>query len=97
MGAPMSVFEIVMLLCFGAGWPVSIWHSYRSRTNAGKSLAFMFIVLSGYLAGILHKLYYYYDAVIYLYMLNGLFVSLDILFYYRNKKIMAAAGQESNA
>jgi hypothetical protein len=89
----MSVFEIIMLLCFGAGWPVSIRHSYRSRTNAGKSLAFMCIVLAGYSAGILHKLYYYYDAVIYLYMLNGLFVGVDILLYFRNKKIMTAAGQ----
>jgi FtsH-binding integral membrane protein len=85
----MSIFEITMLVCFGAGWPVSIRHSYRSRTNAGKSLAFLIIVLTGYLAGILHKVYYSYDAVIYLYMLNGMFVSMDILLYFRNRKIMA--------
>lgn len=88
----MSIFEIIMLLCFGSAWPVSVYHSYRSRTNAGKSLAFMCVIFLGYVAGTLHKLYYNYDAVIYLYMLNGLIVLIDILLYFRNRKIMAAAG-----
>jgi hypothetical protein len=87
----MSVFEITMLLCFGSAWPFSVYHSYRSRTNAGKSLAFMCVVFLGYVAGTFHKLYHLYDAVIYLYMLNGLMVLVDILFYFRNRKIMTAA------
>ena len=90
----MSIFEIIMLLCFGSAWPVSVYHSYKSRTNAGKSLAFMCVICLGYIAGVLHKLYYYYDAVIYLYMFNGLIVFIDILLYFRNRKIMVAAGLE---
>ncbi|MDA8163884.1 MAG: hypothetical protein M0017_02465 [Desulfobacteraceae bacterium] len=88
----MSIFEIIMLLCFGSAWPFSIYHSYRARTNAGKSLVFLCIVLVGYVAGVFHKLYYSYDGVIYLYMLNGLMVLVDILLYFRNRKLMAAAG-----
>jgi hypothetical protein len=81
----MSVFEIAMLVCFGAAWPVSIWKSLRTRQVAGKSFFFLVIVLVGYLAGILHKLIYQYDLVIYLYGLNALMVTLDIMLYLRNR------------
>ncbi|MBM7623814.1 hypothetical protein [Sporohalobacter salinus] len=83
----MSIFEALMLICFGAAWPASIYKSYASRNNSGKSLWFMVIVLIGYISGVTHKLLYSYDLVIYLYILNGLMVSVDILFYYRNFKI----------
>jgi hypothetical protein len=81
-----SIFEIVMLVCFGAAWPFSIYRSYKSRSNAGKSLAFLFVVLTGYTAGILHKVFYNFDAVIYLYALNGALVLIDIALYYRNAR-----------
>ncbi len=83
----MSVFEIVMLICFGAAWPFSIYRSLRSRTNAGKSLPFLYIVLLGYLAGILHKVFYSFDQVIFLYVFNSLMVGADILLYYRNNRL----------
>jgi len=81
----MSIFEIAMLLCFGFAWPFSIYKSYRSRTNSGKSIVFLYIVLAGYAAGIMHKIIYNYDFVIILYAVNGLMVFIDILLYYRNK------------
>jgi hypothetical protein len=81
----MSVFEITMLVCFGAAWPVSIYKSLKSRQVAGKSLPFLIIVLVGYGAGVLHKLLYHYDAVIFLYLLNALMVAFDILLYLRNR------------
>ena len=84
----MSVFEIVMLLCFGAAWPVSIYKSWTSRTNGGKSVIFLYIVLLGYAAGVLHKIYFSPDNVILLYIFNGLMVSADIMIYYRNKYII---------
>lgn len=83
----LSVFEIIMLLCFGAAWPFSISRSYRSRSNAGKSLGFLYVVLTGYIAGVLHKIIYNYDAVIYLYALNGVLVMVDIMLYYRNGRL----------
>jgi len=84
----MSIFEIIMLLCFGAAWPASIYKSWNSRTNDGKSLVFLFIVLTGYMSGIFHKLFYNYDRVILLYMINFSLVLTDIMIYYRNSKLI---------
>jgi len=81
----VSVFEIIMLVCFGAAWPVSIYKSLRTREVAGKSLPFLVIILVGYAAGILHKIVYHYDLVIFLYALNALMVSADIAIYLRNR------------
>ena len=82
----MSVFEIIMLVCFGAAWPFSIYKSYKSRSAAGKSILFLLIVLIGYGSGILHKIYYNFDNVIFLYMLNMLMVGVDIVLYVRNRR-----------
>ena len=81
----MSVFEIAMLVCFGAAWPFSIYKSYKSREVAGKSVVFLFVVLAGYVAGILHKVFFYYDPVIFLYILNATMVLIDIGLYLRNR------------
>lgn len=83
----MSPFEIVMLLCFGAAWPFSIYKSYTSRQNAGKSVVFLCVILGGYASGIVHKLVYRFDGVIYLYVLNGLLVLTDIVLFHRNKRL----------
>ena len=83
----MSMFEVIMLVCFGAAWPFSIYKSYTSRSNTGKSIFFLLVVLTGYLSGMLHKLIYSFDPVIYLYILNFCLVFTDIILYFRNKKI----------
>lgn len=83
----MSIFEIVMLVCFGAAWPPSLYKSYTSRTARGKSIHFLVIVLVGYLAGVLHKVFYNPDWVVFLYAINGGMVFLDILLFYRNTAI----------
>jgi len=83
----MSIFEIVMLVCFGAAWPFSLYWSYRSRTNAGKSLFFLGVVFLGYISGIIHKIFFSPDPVIFLYILNGIMVAADICLYFRNRKI----------
>ncbi len=85
-----SIFEVVMLVCFGAAWPVSICKSYRSRTTAGKSVVFLVIVEIGYAAGICFKLTGTLDYVIALYVLNALMVLVDIGLYWRNTLIMRA-------
>jgi len=82
----LSIFEIIMLLCFGAAWPLSIYKSWKSKSVAGKSVMFLFVVLLGYCAGIIHKMLYSMDFVISLYIINGLMVGVDIMLYYRNKK-----------
>ncbi|MFA7383658.1 MAG: hypothetical protein WC001_09420 [Desulfurivibrionaceae bacterium] len=83
----MSIFEIVMLVCFGAAWPFSLHRSYRARSNVGKSLFFLGVVFLGYLSGILHKIFFSPDPVIWLYILNGIMVAGDICLYFRNRKL----------
>ena len=85
-----SIFEIIMLLCFGAAWPLSIYKSYTSRQNAGKSLGFLIVIWAGYLSGTLHKILYSFDYVIFLYILNGLMVLTDIVLYLRNRRLQTA-------
>lgn len=85
-----SIFEVVMLVCFGAAWPVSICKSYQSRTTAGKSVVFLVIVEIGYIAGICFKLTGTLDYVIALYVLNALMVLIDIGLYWRNTLIIRA-------
>jgi hypothetical protein len=82
----VSVFEIMMLACFGAAWPVAIYKSVKTRAIAGKSLPFLLIIVVGYVAGILNKILYHYDAVLYLYVLNVGMVSVDIALYLRNRR-----------
>lgn len=83
----MSIFEAVMLVCFGAAWPVSIYKSWTSGTCAGKSVIFLYIVLLGYISGIIHKFIHNPDKLIYLYAINGTMVAIDIVLYYRNMRL----------
>ncbi|OGJ86009.1 MAG: hypothetical protein A2268_06550 [Candidatus Raymondbacteria bacterium RifOxyA12_full_50_37] len=83
----MSIFETLMLVCFGAAWPFSIYRSYTSRSTKGKSLLFLIILLFGYVSGITHKLLYSFDLVIILYVLNLIMVCIDTLLYFRNARI----------
>jgi hypothetical protein len=86
MFSGMSIFEIGMLLCFGAAWPFSIYRSLKSGSIAGKSPFFLGIIIVGYLCGILNKVFYRYDQVVFLYALNLLMVSTDLIIYMRNAK-----------
>lgn len=83
----MSIFEIIMLVCFGSAWPFSIYRSWTSRSVEGKSLIFLIIVMVGYCAGILHKFLYHPDGVVYLYILNLMMVGIDTMIYLRNRNI----------
>ncbi len=83
----MSIFEIIMLLCFGAAWPLSIYKSITSKSTQGKSVHFLFVLMLGYIAGIFHKIFFNFDFVIILYGLNLLMVGFDTFLYYKNKKI----------
>ena len=82
----MSFFEILMLVCFGFSWPVSIAKSLRTKQVSGKSPLFMMLLLLGYLSGILNKIFYNLDGVIWLYALNFCLVSVDLCLYYRYVK-----------
>lgn len=76
-----------MLICFGAAWPFSIYRSYTSKSVKGKSFIFLFVVFIGYIAGILHKVFYNFDNVIYLYTLNMVMVGIDMGLFLRNRRL----------
>ncbi|MFH1414755.1 MAG: hypothetical protein ABIH89_01545 [Elusimicrobiota bacterium] len=79
----MSIFEAIMLICFGVSWPVSIAKSVRTKVVSGKSPLFMAILCAGYMSGLVHKILYSYDWVTYLYAVNMLLVATDLALYYR--------------
>ena len=84
----MSIFEVIMMVCFGISWPVSIAKTLRTKEVRGKSPMFLIIICLGYISGIIHKLLYSSDWVIYLYILNLLLVSADcVLYFYYIKKM----------
>lgn len=84
----MSIFEGIMLICFGAAWPLSIYKSWKSRSCSGKSMIFLYIVLLGYAAGITHKLLYNHDWIIALYVVNEVMVFIDLLLCYQNARLL---------
>lgn len=91
----MSPFEVVMLVCFGLAWPFSIYKSWKTREVGSKSLIFLVALLIGYVAGILHKVFYNMDGVVVLYALNGTMVSIDIALYLRNRLYQIRASVEA--
>ena len=87
----MSVFEILMLICFGAAWPFSIRKSWVSRSTHGKSVFFLFVVLVGYAMGVLNKLLVRFDGVVWLYAFNAVMVGADVVLWFRNRAIERSA------
>jgi hypothetical protein len=91
----ISVFEIVMLACFGISWPFAIIKTIRSKTVKGVTPVFYWLVFMGYIAGTLHKIIYSLDPVIILYVINSITVGTQIiLFYYYRRLDNKEAGHE---
>lgn len=90
-----EILEIIMILSFGASWPLNVLKSYRARTTKGKSLAFLLLIFFGYIAGIASKLvneaYMASFAskwyVLFFYVLNLVMVGCDLLLYVRNYRL----------
>ena len=90
-----ELLEIIMIVSFGASWPLNVIKSYKARTTKGKSIAFLCLIFFGYIAGITSKLvnaeYMANFAnkwyVLFFYVLNFLMVGADIVMYIRNLKL----------
>lgn len=89
----ISIFEFFFFVFIAFAWPISISRMLRQKSTKGKSLFFSGIVLLGYAFGILHKLLYSPDWVIFVYMLDFALVATDIIvfFYVRNRYEKGAA------
>ena len=80
-----SVFETIMLVCFGLSWPLNVIKAYKARTTKGTSLPFILLIITGYIAGITAKLITgQINYVLIVYLLNLAIVSLNVLVYFRN-------------
>ena len=77
-----SIWEVLFLLCFAVSWPISIAKALRTKVVAGKSPLFMSLIIVGYIFGIIHKLTHNYDIVMWLYVLNGTMVFIDLMLYF---------------
>jgi hypothetical protein len=82
----LSIFEALMLICFGFAWPLSIIKSIKSKSTKGKSILFLFVIAIGYISGIIHKILYSADLVLVLYIINACMVAADIVLYFINRK-----------
>jgi len=98
-----EIFEIIMILSFGASWPMNVMKSYKAKTTQGKSLGFLVLIFFGYIAGIISKLLntaYMADFsnkwyVLFFYVLNLGMVGVDLLLYVRNYKLDKINGRLS--
>ena len=90
-----EILEIIMVVSFGASWPLNLMKSYKARTTKGKSLSFLCLIFFGYIAGILSKFMNptYMAAfgekwyVLFFYVLNLLMVGIDLILYFRNRAL----------
>ena len=90
-----ELLEVIMIVSFGASWPLNVIKSYKARTAKGKSLAFLCLIFFGYIAGIISKLINEnYMAsfstkwyVLFFYILNLIMVGADLCLYVRNRKL----------
>ena len=97
-----EIFEIIMILSFGASWPLNVIKSYKARTTKGKSLGFLLLIFFGYIAGIISKFVnpdYMADIgtkwyVLFFYFLNFIMVGADLVMYARNYKLDKKAGNK---
>lgn len=88
-------FEVIMIVSFGISWPLNVMKSIRAQTAKGKSLSFLCLIFFGYLAGITSKFVNasYMAAfsqkwyVLFFYFLNLIMVGLDLILYFRNRKL----------
>ncbi len=83
-----EIFEAIMVVSFGISWPTSIYKSYTARTAKGKSIFFLCFILLGYISGIISKIVGNNISYVFIfYIINFIMVFIDLLIYFRNKKL----------
>ena len=89
-----SIFETLMIISFGISWPVNVSKAVRSRSTKGKSIMFDYFILAGYICGLISKfMTHTFNLAFWFYFPNIIMVITDIVVYYRNRKLEAAAGK----
>ncbi|MCR5764066.1 MAG: SGNH/GDSL hydrolase family protein [Treponema sp.] len=98
-----SLFETAMLVCFGFSWPLNVIKAYKAKSAKGTSLAFILLIITGYLAGITAKfINNQMNYVLLVYFLNLVIVLTNLAIYFRNRsldrrtEIMIRTNNEAN-
>lgn len=87
-----SIFETIMLVCFGLSWPLNVIKAYKARTAKGTSLPFILLIITGYIAGITAKFVtQQINYVLVVYLINLAIVSLNLVVYFRNAALDKSA------
>ena len=91
-----SIWEVIMLVCFGFSWPFAIIKTIRAKNPAGKSYLFLCPIIIGYAAGCAHKTFHKgaMDWVFVLYVINALMVATDMCLCLYYQKRNAARSSE---
>ena len=92
-----DLFELLMIVCFGISWPLSVVKSYKARTAKGKSVMFEVFIMIGYCFGIARKVIMYQQAMAdktaldllfylawFFYFFNLIMILIDIILWIRN-------------
>lgn len=88
-----EILETVMLVCFGLSWPINVWKNIKAKTARNMSLRFVMLIVVGYVAGIVAKLYSgTVNYVLAVYILNLLIVSVNVPVYFVNRRYDRIAG-----
>lgn len=94
-----SILETLMIITFGASWPINLSKAWRARSTKGISIAFYTLIFTGYIFGIVSKCILiaqnapapWYETVrwyvLFFYVLNLLMVGGCIVIYFRNRRI----------
>ena len=79
-----QVLEIIMMIAFGLSWPNNIATSLKNKSTKGKSLAFLLLIDTGYVCGLIGKFMAQYAVwyVLFFYILNFVMVTTDIVLYF---------------
>lgn len=82
-----EILETIMLVCFGCSWPISVYKNYKAGTAKSMSVHFILLIMLGYVAGILAKIYNgNFTYVLAVYILNLVMVSANLVVYFMNKR-----------
>ena len=91
-----SVLETIMLICFGFSWPLNLIKTYKSKTSQSTSLAFILLIIAGYIAGITakivtHQISYELNA----YLQNLAILLLNLMVKYNTKSFKKKTDSKS--
>lgn len=82
-----QLLEATMLICFGLSWPLTVIKNIKAKTAKSMSLAFILLIITGYVAGIAAKfINHTFNYVLLVYFFNLAVVSLNLVVYFINRR-----------